>query len=495
MEKLCDLGAEAAVLAGIFKYGDDAYYDVADFLQPMTFVDDGNQAIFKCFSHMIETQNIKKLDQVSVMTSLKELGFDWMLMNRDLDHVKSIMNRDILLDNVRRWGVKIRKLQIARQIAVQLRGAGKKIEDVTGEEAVADILGIAENPIFDFSQLLQANATNEPDLFGDGLDEYIDYLESHPVDAVGIPSPWGHYNKQIGGGFRKKTISMLGARQGVGKSLLALNIALFIAEHVGIPVLYLDTEMDRGDHWPRAISHCTYDEKIRATIDEIEQGKFGELASQKASVMKAKERLKGIPFSYMNVVGMPFENVLSVMRRWIHKSVGVDTDRHAGDCLIVYDYFKLMSSESLNSNMAEFQALGFQMTAFHNFVHRYDVPAVTFTQLNREALKETHGGTIRGSDRILDLVTNFAIFGEKSDDELSQERQDGSGQFVRGDCKIVVLKSRHGKFSPKNFVHMQKTGQYARITELNTNDNYKRQGDQPQQQEEHSDNGTDRSGL
>ena len=121
-------------------------------------------------------------------------------------------------------------------------------------------------------------------------------------------------------------------------------------------------------------------------------------------------------------------------------------------------------------------------------IHRYNVPAVTFTQLNREALKETHGGVIRGSDRVLDLVTNFAIFGEKNDDELAQERQDNSGSFVRGDCKFVVLKSRHGRFSPKNFIHAQKIGQYARIEELNTNDNYKKQ-------EKHSDDGVGESSV
>ena len=95
---------------------------------------------------------------------------------------------------------------------------------------------LSEAPIFDFSQFLHGNISNEPTKIGDGLEEYLNHVESHPVEMVGVDSGFGYYNKMIGGGFRRKTVSLLGARQGEGKSLLALNIALHVAKS-GIPVL------------------------------------------------------------------------------------------------------------------------------------------------------------------------------------------------------------------------------------------------------------------
>jgi len=47
-------------------------------------------------------------------------------------------------------------------------------------------------------------------------------------------------------------------------------------------------------------------------------------------------------------------------------------------CLIIYDYLKLMTSESITGNIAEFQALGFQITKLHNFMVENDCACLSF---------------------------------------------------------------------------------------------------------------------
>ncbi len=49
MEILSDKGSERAVLAGIAKYGADSYFDIADIINPSTFVDKINGMIYACF--------------------------------------------------------------------------------------------------------------------------------------------------------------------------------------------------------------------------------------------------------------------------------------------------------------------------------------------------------------------------------------------------------------------------------------------------------------
>ena len=42
--------------------------------------------------------------------------------------------------------------------------------------------------------------------------------------------------------------------------------------------------------------------------------------------------------------GAPFENILNVIKRWVLQEVGTDENGRTNECLVVYDYLKLMSS-------------------------------------------------------------------------------------------------------------------------------------------------------
>jgi len=59
---------------------------------------------------------------------------------------------------------------------------------------------------------------------------------------AGIPTGFPRYDSCIGGGFRRGTVNVVGARPKVGKSTFCLNVAKNVS-FAGIPVLYLDTEM------------------------------------------------------------------------------------------------------------------------------------------------------------------------------------------------------------------------------------------------------------
>ena len=47
-DKLLDIGAERAVLAGLLQYGVDGYVTVSDLVSHDTFVNTNNQIIYKC---------------------------------------------------------------------------------------------------------------------------------------------------------------------------------------------------------------------------------------------------------------------------------------------------------------------------------------------------------------------------------------------------------------------------------------------------------------
>jgi len=387
----------------------------------------------------------------------------------ELRHIRGVFADTVIeLDNVRMWAAKIRKLQITRLLTDQLRKAGLELEDIRGDEPLEHIIGIAESSVLDFTYLLNDMGSNEPQLISSGLGEFLDQLEANPVEMVGISSGMPHYDKAIGGGFRRKAVSLIGARPGCGKTMVADNICLHIAQQLKIPVLYLDTEMVNEDHWARLVPNVVYDIGGRVTIDEVETGQYSYSDVKQRHVRDAQELLEGIPYHYLNISGRSFEDTIAIIRRWIKKNIGFDEDGSPLPCVVVYDYLKLMDGTTLHNNLAEYQQLGFMITSLHNFAVRHDVPVVSFIQLNRDGIDRESSGVVAGSDRILWLVTNFSIFKWKSDEEIADVG------LEHGNRKIVVVKARHGRgMRQGDYINVFFDGDHGRVREGQTRYNLK----------------------
>ena len=463
-----NVAAERAVLAGLYSYGADAYLDVAPMLSPLSFTDRSNQAIYKCFSHLFEEKELKQLDESSVFSAAKDLGYAWLVEKKDeVSHLNSIFNTHILLENVRNFSAKISRLEVARMLRQQMKDADSSLTDIGGDEPIEHILGIAEKCIFDFTSKLTNSSGTDPQRLGDGMREHIMERLNNPTEVIGLPTPWPAYNEAIGGGCRRKAVSMIGARSGVGKSMLSDNLAKHLAE-LDIPVLYLDTEMSDEDHWYRLGANYS-----DVTINDLESGRCGENFSERERVIKALDKIESLPIDYINISGIPFEESLAIIRRWIHKNVGFEDDGRTKDCMIIYDYVKLMNGEDLKIGVQEYQVLGFMMTSLHNLAVRNDVPIFTMIQLNRDGIDKETADVVAGSDRVMWLTTNFSIFKPKSDEELQSSDPD------EGTHKLVIIKHRHGPgMSRGDYINMKMEGAKARITEGKTKLKIKRELEQ-----------------
>lgn len=243
-----------------------------------------------------------------------------------------------------------------------------------------------------------------------------------------------------------------------GKSCLADNIAYYVATTHKIPVLMLDTEMSEQDHINRLLANITEIE-----INKIASGDFFQDPDKKDRVIHGAGILKEMPYDYISIAGRPFEETLSIAKRWLIKNVGYDENGVLNDCLIIYDYLKLMTSSSINNNLAEFQVLGFQITSLHNFCVENDVPCLSFVQLNRDGITKETTDVVSGSDRLVWLCTSFSIFKDKTDEE---KMTDG---ISCGNKKLIPVVSRHGPgIEDEGYICLQMDGKYARIKELGT---------------------------
>jgi replicative DNA helicase len=454
---LCDPSAERAVLAGICTYGENAYLDIADIVQETSFTVDSNSIIFKCLKTLFDNEHKSTIDIASIYSIAQELGVSHILNKKEeAQHLRAIMDFPVSEDNVRRFAAKIRKLEIARLLRKQLEITQDKILEVTGSEPISSIIGIAEDSIFNFTSLLN-DSDSGPEKIGSNIEAYVKELEENKTDQVGIPTGFPIYDQAIGGGLRKGTINVIGARPKTGKTLLSDNMGYNIAK-LNIPVLNMDTEMNREDHIHRLLAMIA-----EVEINNIETGKFAESPEKKNKITNAVEQLKQSRLYHKSIAGKPFEDQLAVMRRWLVKEVGLNDDGTAKDCVIFYDYLKLMDSAGMSQDLKEYQVLGFMMTSLHNFAVRYKVPIVAFIQLNRDGITKESTDSASGSDRIIWLCSNFSIFKRKSDEEIAEDGPDN------GNRKLVPLVSRHGGgLDDNDYINCYMKGWCAQIKEGRT---------------------------
>ena len=460
-EKLSDIGAERAVLAGILQYGIDGYIPIADILSSESFFHENNKVIFNCLSHAINNEHT--IDLPSILSSASALDLSEVINTpQELKYIKSLFDFNINQENILKFAAQIKKFEFARNIQKLTKKIYHDIGEISGNERIDEIIGILENPVTDF--LREDIGGENPELIGEGIQEYVDYLSDNKCDIIGIPTGFKKYDEAIGGGLRRKCVDLVSARPKVGKSVFADNVALNVSS-LGIPVLVLDTEMSKEDHLNRLIANIS-----GIPINEIATGKFSIDKSKSKSVKKSIEKLSSLPYSYVSVAGKPFEQIMNLIKRWIVQEVKTDESGKTNDCLIIYDYLKLMSSSSITNNIQEYQALGFQITSLHNLCVKLDIPCLSFVQLNRDGITKESTDAVSGSDRLIWLCTSFSIFKTKSPEELAE---DG---VKAGNRKLVPSASRHGAgLEDGDYINMQMEGSHAKLIELNTRNEFKNQ--------------------
>lgn len=444
---LKDVESELSVLAGLWQHGQDGWIELRGLVKNSTFTEHKYRIFFDCFVKVFEQS--KTIDIPILFSVAAQLGLiDYIQQNIDL--ISLLEERKISIVNLGLVAKKIARLELGRFSQGRLRDSMSKLEQLTGEESGIHILSLVEKPSYEVQTVLNSDE-DKGQLIGKGAIELIENLLKHRNIEVGISSGMKHYDEAIGGGFRRKIFNLLAARRKIGKSILCINIGLYVAQKLKIPVLYLDTEMTAKEHQARLLANMT-----GIPIRTIERSLFYNNPMFVEQLRKAACVLEKLPIKHEEIGGCSFEETLSIARRWAVKEVGYDEKTgQLRNCLIIYDYFKLVDSSSLK-NMKEYEAIYYQATALNNFCKEMDLACLAFVQLNREM-------NISQSDRLTWLAGSVCSMLEKDAEEMER---DG---IEYGNRKIVFDCCRHGEgLDSDNAINLNLEGPFARITEIGT---------------------------
>lgn len=432
MKILSNPDAERGLLAALVRFGSSAYHEISDLgITDASFTKDSHSVLYKCIHKILATQDDIIPDIPLIYSAATDLGLKaWYQRDDEVSYLNSIFNFPVKEDNCRIFAQQVKRLEVGRLVHERLGNAQNDTLQITGKESITEIFGIIEKTIIDCGKFLSSDERSAS-IIGDGLKEYFEDLEKNPIQQIGISTGMPIYDQAIGGGLRPGSVNVIASRAKVGKSSLALNVALHIGK-LGIPILYLDSEMSKEDSWNRMIASLA-----EINISDIESGKYNQFMTQKNKVDKAISELKSLPIYYQSIAGQPLENQVSFIKRWLITDVGLNKNGQSKPCMVIYDYLKLMNEEE-GKGYQEYQAIGFLMTSLVNFCKKYNFPILSFIQTNRDGISKEDSSTISQSDRVLWFCSSLSIFKKKEQEEIEQ---DG---YEHGNRKLIVTDCRYG---------------------------------------------------
>ena len=437
------------VLSAVVRHGYEAYIDCAEIIDSDTFDDMRDSIIWTVYKNIYEGNNPpKRVTGAEYLSVARNIGYGTEI-KENLKYIGELNQRETDSQQVIRAAKTLRKEQIKRDGILKMKLAINDLENlsITPSTSIDELISKIESPVFDYISSLSADTATIQKM-SIGAREYINDLLENPRENIGIPSFCALWNDAVGGGYRPG-LDLKSARKKQGKSTLAINDMKSIAgPSLRIPVLYLDKEMPLEAGQLRLTSSIA-----KTPINKIERGLINPGSKEHTSVMKALTEFEGMPVWYANVALTPFDEMLSMIRRWLVRIVGYGENGKINPALIVYDYVKLGDASELKGNTAEHQIIGFQATQLANLGIKYGVPISAYVQSNQE-------NKVSQSDRLSWLCNALTYFVTPTDEERMANPQLGN-RYYNVDC------SRFGPgLAVSDVICMNLNGQYADIEVL-----------------------------
>jgi len=304
--------------------------------------------------------------------------------------------------------------------------AGEEISDEARDERndVEEVLASAEQKI-----LSVTNRSNQTEL--ERLTEIlqrsferIQFIHNHPGEIVGVTTGLIDLNK-VTNGLHKSDLILLAARPSMGKTALALNIAVNAARAGKVVVLF-SLEMSKLQLGNRILSTASGVDSMHLNTGNLSDGDMSALIDALDEMSRLKLMIDDTP-------GVTIFDIRAKVRRLKHE-FGLD--------LIVIDYLQLMQGgRSRLSEQNRQQEISEISRSLKALAREMDVPVLALSQLSRSvemrAEKKPQLSDLRESGS-LEQDADMVMFLYR--DEY-YNREDDSNKNI---AELILAKNRNG---------------------------------------------------
>ena len=412
-----NLEAEQAVL-GSMLIDQNGIKDVMDKLQPGDFYLQQNRDIFETMYTMFSYS--RPIDPVTVVGEMQKNGtFD---ENTTQNYIIQLMDITPTSANVMEYVALVRGKSLLRSVATAAGEITSMVREGSGDPE--DVLEVAEQKIYAVRQGRSSQDMASIGTVLSGVLENIEQLSAEGGRLPGISSGFSAIDAKLSG-LNKSDLILLAARPGMGKTSLALNIALNVGKNSGKTVAMFSLEMSKEQLALRLLSSEALVESNRLLTGELRESDWMKVAEAAGVLSRADIRLDDNPLltvSDMNAKCRRLDNL----------------------GLVVIDYLQLMSSAGgsmKHSGESRQQAVSDISRMLKIMAKELQVPVLCLSQLSRANEKRDDKRPM-----LSDLRESGAIE-QDADIVLFIFREDyySPDSDKRNIAELIVAKNRHGE--------------------------------------------------
>ncbi len=410
--------AEQSVLGCMF-IDEKCIPEVVTALKPEDFYLRQNREIYTTIYRMVELS--ASVDLVTVLEQMRQNG---TFKDSTLGYVQQLMEITPTSANLKEYISIVRDKALLRRVA---EAAGEVTGMVqTGEGTGAQVLDAAEQKIYAIRQGRATRGLEHISLAIQNVYDRLGELAASGNEIPGLSTGLSDLDRRLTG-LNPSDLIILAARPGMGKTSMALNMALHAGKSSGKAVVIFSLEMSKEQLAMRLISgECFVDSKKLMTGQGLTMDDWKKIGAASAALSRTQILLDDNPsltVADMNAACRRVENL----------------------GLVVVDYLQLMQSAGTGHSYAgenRQQAVADISRAMKIMAKELKVPVICLSQLSRSNEKD---GKVR-PPRLSDLRESGAIE-QDADIVMFLHREDYYDENTenRNIANCIIGKNRHGE--------------------------------------------------
>ena len=410
------LEAEQSVL-GSMLIDSRCVAEVIGILRPDDFFLQQNKEIYETIYTMFNFS--ETIDPVTVLDRLKQQGKS---SDKTASYLMQLMEITPTAANVAQYAAIVKDKALMRNLAVAAGDIRETVFEGTG--TAAEIMESAEKKIYalrngNTGDSLQHIGTVLVNVF-DRLDELSRSDNAFPGLSTGLVD----LDKKING-LNKSDLVLIAARPGMGKTSIALNIALAVAKKTDKTVAFFSLEMSREQLALRLLSNESFVDNQKLVTGKLTEEEWTKIGIASSALSQTDIRVDDNPaisVAEMNAKCRRLDNL----------------------GLVLIDYLQLMTSAGqgqTSNNANRVQVVSDISRALKIMAKELNVPVICLSQLSRANESRTDKRPM-----LSDLRESGAI--EQDADEVMFIYRDdyyNPDTEEKNVAEIIVAKNRHGE--------------------------------------------------
>lgn len=410
--------AEEAVLGSVL-IDAEAYYDVAQFLQPDDFYIVRNRWVWNAFQRLHERRQpidyLTVCEELEAQGQLEEIGGPAFIMGL-INQTPTALHAEAYGRMVEESGVRRRMLAAANNLA-------RLAHDT--QQGVDTILGEAEKAVFSLSERRVQQGPTPIKAVASEYYDRVDLLSQRSDEIYGVPTGLIDLDRLLNG-MQKSDLLIIAGRPGMGKTGFMLSVAKNAALKHRKHVAMFSLEMSNEQLVQRLVAQETGIDTRRLRTGKLEPNEWGIFT-------QAIEVLGDAPIWLDDTPAISPLQLRTKCRR-LHMEFNLD--------LIIVDYLQLMAAETRIDNRV--QEVSYISRSLKVLARELNVPVLVGAQLSRAVEQRADKRPVLSDLResgSLEQDSDIVMFIHRPD----MLDKDSPRQNI---AEIIVAKHRNGPTHP-----------------------------------------------